>query len=52
MIAYGSFINTVIDFTIVAFCIFMVIKGMNTLKRRFEHAPPASAPSTKECPDA
>lgn len=38
VIAYGSFVNTVIDFAIVAFCVFMVIKGMNAMKRR-----PASA---------
>jgi large conductance mechanosensitive channel len=42
VIAYGSFINTVIDFTIVAFCIFMVIKVMNSLKKK----PVATAPST------
>jgi large conductance mechanosensitive channel len=41
VIAYGSFINVVIDFVIVAFCIFLLIKGMNTLKRRLEHALPA-----------
>jgi large conductance mechanosensitive channel len=40
VIAYGSFINTVIDFTIVAFCIFMIVKVMNTLKRK----PAPSAP--------
>jgi large conductance mechanosensitive channel len=49
VIAYGSFINVVIDFLIVAFCIFMMIKAMNTMKRRMEHAP-AVAPTTKECP--
>ncbi len=31
---YGMFINTVIDFVIVAFSIFMVIKGLNSLKRK------------------
>jgi len=51
VIAYGSFINVVIDFVIVAFCIFMMIKAMNTMKRRLERAPAApAAPSTKECP--
>jgi len=30
---YGMFINTVIDFLIVAFCIFMVVKGLNSLKK-------------------
>jgi large conductance mechanosensitive channel len=43
VIAYGSFINTIIDFVIVAFCIFMVVKGMNALKRK-PAAPAAPAP--------
>ena len=51
VIAYGSFINVVIDFIIVAFCIFLIIKGMNAMKHRLEHAPAApAAPMTKECP--
>jgi large conductance mechanosensitive channel len=51
VIAYGSFINVVIDFIIVAFCIFLMVKGMNALKRRMEHAPAApSAPTDKQCP--
>jgi large conductance mechanosensitive channel len=40
VIAYGSFINTVIDFTIVALCVFMIVKAMNTLKRKPAPAPP------------
>ena len=36
---YGAFINTVIDFAIVAFVIFMVVKGMNRLKRKEEEKP-------------
>lgn len=39
LIKYGVFINTVLDFLIVAFAIFMVIKGMNTLKKKEEEAP-------------
>ena len=31
---YGAFINTIIDFTIVAFCLFLVIKAMNKLKKK------------------
>jgi len=50
VIAYGQFINTILDFIIVAACIFAVIKLMNTLRRKFESAP-ASAPATKECPE-
>ncbi|MDN5214572.1 large-conductance mechanosensitive channel protein MscL [Fulvivirgaceae bacterium BMA12] len=47
-INYGTFINTVIDFIIVAFAIFMVIKGMNAAKKKEEEAPPAPPEPTKE----
>ncbi|MBN2291930.1 MAG: large-conductance mechanosensitive channel protein MscL [Pirellulales bacterium] len=47
-INYGQFINTVLDFTIVAFCIFMVIKAMNRLKHKEEDA--TKPPTTKDCP--
>ena len=36
---YGKFIQSVVDFTIVAFAIFLVIKAMNTLQRKEEEAP-------------
>jgi large conductance mechanosensitive channel len=39
-INYGKFINYIITFLIVAFAMFMVIKGMNSLKRKEEAAPP------------
>lgn len=45
---YGLFINAVISFLIVAFAVFLLIKGINTMKRK-EEAPP-SEPTTKECP--
>ena len=48
-IGYGVFVSTVIDFVLVAFAIFVVIKQMNRLKRR-EAAPAPAAPTTKECP--
>lgn len=44
---YGLFVNTVISFIIIAFAIFMVIRGINKLKRE-EMAPPEE-PTTKEC---
>ena len=45
-ISYGAFINTLIDFTIVAFALFMVIKAMNTLKKKEAAAPtPATTPA-------
>tara|TARA_B100000678_G_C17912963_1_gene384128 strand:- start:50 stop:478 length:429 start_codon:yes stop_codon:yes gene_type:complete len=48
-IQYGLFINNVIDFLIVAFCIFMVIKAMNAMKRKDESS--SEAPTQKECPE-
>ena len=39
MIKYGAFINTIIDFIIVAFAIFMMIKALNKLKKKEEAAP-------------
>ena len=46
---YGIFINNVISFLIVALSIFIVIKGINSLKRKEQEIPPA-APTTKDCP--
>jgi len=43
VIAYGSFINSVIDFTIIAFCIFLMVKAMNRLMKK-EAAKPAPPP--------
>ncbi len=40
---YGKFIQSIIDFTIIAFAIFMVIKGINTLKRK-EAVKPSEPP--------
>ena len=45
-IKYGLFINTIIDFVIVAFAIFLVIKQLNRLKK----PAPAPAATTKDCP--
>ncbi|MCS7032697.1 MAG: large conductance mechanosensitive channel protein MscL [Phycisphaerae bacterium] len=50
VIAYGNFITVAINFLIVAFCIFIVIKLMNAAKKRFEKeqaAAPAAAPSAE-----
>ncbi|MNI75801.1 Large-conductance mechanosensitive channel [compost metagenome] len=47
-INYGNFINVVIQFIIVALCIFTVIKALNSLKRKEEAAPAAPAAPTKE----
>ena len=44
---YGVFVNNILDFVIVAFCVFLVVKGMNSLKKK-EVGPPVS-PTTKDC---
>lgn len=46
-IRYGVFINTTLDFVIVALAIFLVIRQINRLKK----APPPAATTTKECPE-
>lgn len=45
-INFGMFINTLISFIIVAFCVFLMIKGINRLKK----APVPPPPNTKDCP--
>ena len=46
---YGSFIQALIDFLIIAFAIFMLIKGINSMKKKEEAAPaPPPAPSKEE----
>lgn len=47
-INYGAFIQTVIDFIIIAFAIFMVIKAMNNLKKKEEEAPAAPPEPSEE----
>jgi large conductance mechanosensitive channel len=43
---YGAFINTLINFLIVAFAVFLLVKQVN----RFKRAPAPAAPTTKDCP--
>jgi large conductance mechanosensitive channel len=47
-INYGKFINAVISFLIVAFALFLLIRGVNRMKKKAEAAPPAA--TTKDCP--
>ena len=44
VVELGGFISAVISFIIVAFVMFMIIKGMNTLKKKEEEAPPPAPP--------
>ncbi|SFF26764.1 large conductance mechanosensitive channel [Paenibacillus algorifonticola] len=51
VIAYGQFINVMLDFFIVAACIFFLVKGINMLRRsKTEEAPAEAAPTEKDCP--
>ena len=45
---YGAFVNTIIDFLIVALAIFALVKGINTLRRTKEEAPAAPPAPTRE----
>jgi large conductance mechanosensitive channel len=47
VLTYGNFIQTVVDFLIVAFVIFLAVRGFNRLTTK---PAPAAAPTTKECP--
>jgi large conductance mechanosensitive channel len=44
-INYGVFINTIVDFIIVAFAVFLLIRGINRMRRE-----PEATPTTKSCP--
>lgn len=46
--AYGDFIQTVVDFLIIAFCIFIIIKMMNNMKKKEEAAAPPPGPSSTD----
>ncbi len=45
---YGNFISGIINFLIMAFVVFMLVKGINKMKK--EEAPAPAAPTTKKCP--
>ncbi|MGH8428500.1 MAG: large-conductance mechanosensitive channel protein MscL [Gammaproteobacteria bacterium] len=46
---YGTFINTIITFIIIAFAVFMLVRSINKMQKRFEKKQEA-APTTKDCP--
>ena len=48
VLAYGQFIQNILDFIIIAFCIFLMIKGMNKLKKEKPAEPAAPAGPTQE----
>ena len=46
VVKWGAFVQSIIDFVIIAFVIFMLVRTMNRMKKE----EPAAAPTTKECP--
>ena len=48
VISYGKFLQSIIDFIIIAFVIFMAVKGMNSLKKKEAEAPAAPAAPTNQ----
>ncbi len=48
-VRWGAFLQSVIDFIIIAFVIFLIIKAANNMKKKEAEAPP-TAPTTKACP--
>ena len=42
---YGAFVQTCVDFLILAFCVFLLVKGINALSKKKEEAPAAPAPA-------
>ena len=48
LVKYGAFIQTIVDFTIIAFAIFVAVKVINRLQRKKEEAPPAPAEPSDE----
>ena len=49
VVAYGAFIQAIVDFLVIAFVIFMIVKSANKTKKE-EAAPAPAEPTTKECP--
>lgn len=47
-IKYGNFLSQIISFIIVAIALFLIVKGMNALKKKEANVPPPPAPPTKE----
>lgn len=46
VIAYGNFVNTTMEFLIIAFCVFLLVKIVNSIKRK-EEKPPAPPPKSE-----
>ena len=49
VVTWGAFVQAIVDFIVIAFVIFMIVKSANSAKKKEEPAPPAE-PTTKDCP--
>lgn len=49
-ITYGAFLTQLIDFIIMAFVVFLIVKGINSMRKKFEKPAEEEAPTEKECP--
>ena len=49
VVTWGAFVQAIVDFLVIAFVIFMIIRAANRTKKKEEPAPPAE-PTTKDCP--
>ncbi len=47
-VKYGNFISTCISFIIIAFCLFLIIKGINTLNKKKKEEEPPAAPTPEQ----
>ena len=52
ILTYGTFIQNIIDFLIIAFCIFLMVKGVNQLSKKPEPAPAEPAPAPEPSDEA
>lgn len=50
VVKYGSFISGVINFVIMAFVVFVIVKMINTARKKMEAPKPVEAPKTQTCP--
>lgn len=50
VMSYGTFINSVVSFLLIAFAVFLLVRGINKLKREKEEEPAPADPTTKDCP--
>ncbi len=51
VIAYGNFLQMIINFLIIAFCVFLLIKAVNKLTPKPKEEPAPAAPAVKTCPE-